>query len=196
MTFKFTAACALALAGLMTLPACASLKERNVRLEQSKAANPGPCPRAFALYEASRQVDIQGKESFENVGFTAEINEVRSLCRYVADSPISADVEIDMSFGRGPASAGATNTYNYFVAVTRKNIAVIEKQYFPVTVTFPPGVDVMATTERIEEIIIPRAKETTSGANFEIVVGYELTQEQKEFNEAGKRFRVSAGAPQ
>jgi len=99
-----------------------------------------------------------------------------------------------MSFGRGPVANGSTHTYNYFVAVTRKNIAVIEKQYFPVAITFPPGVDIMTKTERIDEIVIPRAKETTSGANFEIIVGYELTQAQKDFNEAGKRFRVSAGA--
>lgn len=194
MTFKLSTLCGLAIAAMMTLPACAGSEERAIRQEKSKAANPGPCPRAFALYEASRMVEINGAENFSSVGFTAEINEVRSLCRYFAESPIDADLQIDMSFGRGPMAQGATHTYNYFVAVTRKNVAVIEKQYFPVTITFPPGVDIMTKTEVIGSILIPRAKETTSGANFEIVVGYELTQAQKDFNEAGKRFRVSAGA--
>lgn len=194
MTFKLTAAAALAMVALMTLPSCAGNKERVLRQEQAKSANPGPCPRAFALYEASRMVEIKGSESFSNVGFTAEMNEVRSLCRYFGGSPISVDLEVDMAFGRGPMAQGATHTYNYFVAVTRKNIAVIEKEYFPVTVTFPPGVNVMQTTERLEGISIPRAKETTSGANFEVITGFEVTQAQKEFNEAGKRFRVSAGA--
>lgn len=193
MTLKLTALSALAIAAMMTLPACAGNAERVALREKSRAANPGPCPRAFALYEASRVVEINGAESFDNVGFTAEINEVRSLCRYFADSPIDAELEIDMSFGRGPMAGGDTHTYTYFVAVTRKNIAVIEKQYFPVTVTFPPGVDVMTKTETIGQVLIPRAKETTSGANFELIVGYELTEAQKAFNEAGKRFRVSAG---
>lgn len=194
MTFKLSAICAALLAATLVLPACSGMKERRELQVQSKSANPGPCPRAFAIYEASRMVQFDGSEAFDNVGFTAEINEVRSLCRYFGGSPIAADLEVDMSFGRGPAAQGQTHTYNYFVAVTRKNIAVIEKEYFPVTVTFPPGVDIMTKTERLEGITIPRAKETTSGANFEIITGYELTQAQKEFNEAGKRFRVSAGA--
>ena len=194
MTFKLSAICAIALAATLALPACSGMKERRELQVKSKAANPGPCPRAFAIYEASRMVQLSGPEAFANVGFTAEINEVRSLCRYFGGSPITADLEVDMSFGRGPAAQGQTHTYNYFVAVTRKNIAVIEKEYFPVTVTFPPGVDVMTKTERLDDITIPRAKETTSGANFEIITGFELTQAQKDFNQAGKRFRVSSGA--
>jgi len=155
--------------------------------------NPGPCPEAFALYEASRLVEFRGPESYDNVGFTAEINKVTSLCRYVGDSPISADLNMDIAFGRGPAATESSATYEYFVAVTRKNIDVIEKQTFPISITFPPGVDTVEATEAVGEIIIPRANETTSGANFEIIVGFELTPEQIAFNADGKRFRVSAG---
>ncbi len=155
--------------------------------------NPGPCPVAFALYEASRLVEFKGSESFDNVGFTAEINQVRSLCRYVGSQPIHSDLTLDIAFGRGPAASGRTATYQYFVAVTRKDIEVIEKKVFPIVVTFPEGIDVVELTEEVGEIIIPRADENTSGANFEIIVGFELTQEQIAFNADGKRFRVSAG---
>lgn len=162
---------------------------------QAREANPGPCPRAFSLYETSRVVEVKGEaETLANVGFTGEIEKVRSLCRYFGASPINADLELDMRFGRGPAAAQSTHTYYYFVAVTRKNVDVIEKEYFPVTVTFPPGVTQMSKTERIESIVIPRAKESTSGANFEIITGFDLTPDQYAFNEAGKRFRVSAGS--
>lgn len=155
--------------------------------------NPGPCPVAFSLYEASRLVELKGSESYANVGFTAEINKVRSLCRYVGNRPIHSDLTLDIAFGRGPAASGRTGTYQYFVAVTRKDIEVIEKKVFQIVVTFPQGVDVLELTEEIGEIIIPRANENTSGANFEIIVGFELTQEQIAFNADGKRFRVSAG---
>ena len=100
---------------------------------------------------------------------------------------------MDMDFGRGPAAEGSTHTYEYFVAVTRKNIAVIDKQVFPLTVTFPPGADRVSVTEKINRIVIPRAGENTSGVNFEIIVGFEVTPAQREFNAEGKRFRVSAG---
>ena len=122
-----------------------------------------------------------------------EIESVRSLCRYFADRPITADLTIDFSVGRGPAAQGETKTYDYFVAVTRKNIDVLEKAVLQKTVTFPAGQDRMRFTESIDKIIIPRANDTTSGENFEIVVGFVVTPTQREFNADGKRFRVSAG---
>ena len=179
------------IAGL-ALTGCRSTQEA-LSIGQAAERNPGPCPRAFSLYDAERIVEFKGAESFSNVGFTGEIGDIRSLCRYYGSRPIAADLEMDIEFGRGPAASGSTATYEYFVAVTRKNIAVIEKQVFPLTVTFPAGADRVSLTEKIAEISIPRANEDTSGVNFEIIVGFVITPEQREFNAAGKRFRVSAG---
>jgi len=185
------------IAGLVAttaLAGCRSTKEV-LNIGEAAEANPGPCPRAFALYDASRIVEFRGgQESFANVGFTGEFQKVRSLCRYYGATPIEGDLEMDISFGRGPAAEGqSTATYEYFVAVTRKNIGVINKQTFPIQVTFPAGADRVTLTERIDKIVIPRAKEGTSGENFEIIVGFELTEAQRAFNAEGKRFRVSAG---
>ena len=183
-----------AIVSFLTLAGCQSTKEV-LAIGEAGEANPGPCPRAFALYDASRLVEIRGDgaEKFGNVGFTGEIDNVRSFCRYYADRPITADLTIDFSLGRGPAATEDTVTYNYFVAATRKNIDVLEKSVFPLTVTFPPGEDRVRVTETIDEIVFPRANDTTSGQNFEIIVGFVVTPEQREFNADGKRFRVSAG---
>ena len=185
--------CLVAVIGLSltSLTACSSAKE--VFDTSADQKNAGPCPEAFALYETSRLVEFKGAESYANVGYTAEIENVRSLCRYIGEQPIEADIKMEIAFGRGPAAVGRTATYEYYVAVTRKNIDVINKQVFPISITFPEGVDVVRATETIGEIIIPRATEGTSGANFEIIVGFELTPEQVAFNADGKRFRVSAG---
>lgn len=181
---------ALALMAALALSGCKTAE----KLREADVRNPGPCPRAFSIYDASRIVDFRGEEeSFENVGFTAEMDKVRSLCRYVGGSPIDANLEIDMSLGRGPAASGDTAVYEYFVAVTRKNVQVIEKQVFPLQVTFPAGADRVRVTETIDKILIPRADETTSGENFEIIVGFVVTPEQRAFNADGKRFRMSAG---
>jgi len=182
-----------ALAATMAVGGCKSTAEI-LQVGQAGEANPGPCPRAFALYDASRIVEFKNeKESFANVGFTGEIGKVRSLCRYYGTQPIEGDLELDISFGRGPAATQATATYEYFVAVTRKNIDVINKRTFPIQVTFPAGEDRVSVTERVDKIIIPRATEGTSGENFEIIVGFELTPKQRAFNADGKRFRISAG---
>ncbi|MEP4053244.1 MAG: hypothetical protein ABJN22_13460 [Litorimonas sp.] len=193
MSMKTTLIGAAALS-ILALAGCRSTKEV-LAIGAAAEANPGPCPRAFSLYDASRIVEMRGdgSEKFGNVGFTGEVDAVRSLCRYYADRPIVADLTIDFSLGRGPAASGETVTYNYFVAATRKNIDVLEKSVFPLTVTFPAGQDRMRVTETIDEIIFPRANDTTSGENFEIVVGFVVTPEQRAFNADGKRFRVSAG---
>lgn len=193
MSIKTTLIGATALS-LLALAGCRSTQEV-LAIGEAAEANPGPCPRAFAIYDASRIVEIggDGAEKFGNVGFTGEIDKVRSLCRYYADRPISADLEIDFSLGRGPLASGETKTYNYFVAATRKNIDVLEKVVVPMTVTFPAGQDRVRVTETIDEIVIPRANDTTSGENFEIIVGFVVTPEQRAFNADGKRFRVSAG---
>lgn len=179
---------------VLALAGCRSTKDA-LRIGEASERNPGPCPRAFALYDASRIVEIRGdgSERFSNVGFTGEIDSVRSLCRYFADRPINGDLTVEFSLGRGPAASSATATYEYFVAVTRKNIDVLEKEIYPLTVTFPEGVDRVTVTEEIDRILIPRANDTTSGENFEIVVGFVVTPEQRAFNRDGKRFRVSAG---
>ena len=193
MSMKTTLIGAVTLS-LLALAGCRSTQEI-LAIGEAGEANPGPCPRAFAIFDASRMVEIagDGAESFRNVGFTGEIDNVRSLCRYFADRPILADLSMDFSLGRGPAAAGDTFTYNYFVAATRKNLEVMAKEVYPLTVTFPEGQDRVRVTEKISEIRIPRANDTTSGENFEIVVGFVVTPEQRAFNADGKRFRVSAG---
>lgn len=183
---------ATALVALVALSGCRTTKEA-LQIGDAAEKNPGPCPRAFSLYDAQRIVEFKGTEKFANVGFTGEIGKMRSLCRYYGEQPIIADLEIDMEFGRGPQAEGDTATYEYFVAVTRKNVAVIHKEVFPVTVRFPEGQDRVSRTEKLDKITIPRAGENTSGVNFEIVVGFVVTDAQREFNAAGKRFRVSAG---
>ena len=184
---------AAAFMSLLAISGCRSTQEV-FKIGEAGERNPGPCPRAFSLYDASRVVEIKGAETFANVGFTGEMGKIRSLCRYYGEQPIIADMEIQMDFGRGPAAEGDSHVYEYFVAVTRKNIGVIHKEVFPLRVTFPAGADRVSVTEEIDRIVIPRAGENTSGINFEIITGFVVTPEQREFNAAGKRFRVSVGS--
>jgi hypothetical protein len=158
--------------------------------------NVGPCPLLGALYESSRQVAFADptQERYANIANTGEIEGVRGLCRYVDADPITMSIEIDMAFGRGPAATSNRHTYRYWVAVARRGRAPIEKQYFDVEVRFPNDELVVRQTEEIESIVIPRATPETSGENFEILVGFDLTPEQLAFNRAGKRFRVNAGS--
>lgn len=188
---RFALRSALAVAALSSLGACSTVGK-----VFSDEENVGPCPNAFALYEASRLVTFggDGSEAYDNVSYTAEIQNVTTLCRYYGDNPIDADIELEIGFGRGPAAESRRHAYRYWVAVTRRDIAVIEKRDLEINVSFPRGEDRVYQRERIKNISIPRAGEDTSGANFEIIVGFDLTPEQLAFNRDGKRFTVDAAA--
>lgn len=179
-------ALALALiAAAAGLAGCASSKERRAARE----ANPAPCPNIIVLSDADRLVEFEGEAALENVAYSAEITNVALNCRYFADKPIDASVDIAFAFGKGPKAADNAHEFKYFVAVTRTNVEVIEKAVFSIPVKFDSDKSVRLANEKIKEIIIPRASESTSGTNFEVVVGLVLTPQQAIYNRSGKSLK-------
>lgn len=157
--------------------------------------NAGPCPFVKVLYDAGRYVEFKdNREASAAVGYSGEIQGVSAGCSYKDDEPIRVQMEILFELGKGPQAQGSQKTYRYWVAVTKRNDAVLTKQYFDLPVTFEQGQDRIYATEEIGEIVIPRATLTTSGANFEVLVGFDVTPQMAAFNREGKRFRVNAAA--
>ncbi len=180
-------ALALALfAAMLAGSACSSSEKAKAARER----NPAPCPNVVVLEDAARAVVFDGDDqALENVAYTAEITNVALACRYFADEPIDASVEIDLAFGRGPKGLGEELDFTYFVAVTRKDLEVIEKAEYVIPVDFGKKGRIERVSQEIDKIIIPRASEKTSGTNFEIVVGLALTPDQARFNRSGKSLK-------
>ena len=157
--------------------------------------NAGPCPFVKVLYDAGRYVELKdNKEAAGAVGWTGEIQNVRSVCQYKGADPIRVSVALNFQLGRGPQAQGETKTYRYWVAVTTRNATVINKQEFALPVRFTPGQDRMSYTDTLSDIVIPRADAKVSGVNFEVLVGFDVTPQMADFNREGKRFRVNSGA--
>ncbi|WP_300380134.1 hypothetical protein [Henriciella sp.] len=177
-------------AGLM-LASCGS---NSVSRALDSRQNAGPCPPASILYDASRVVELDGAgQDYNNITYTGEMTDVEMFCRYVDDQPLRASIEIDFAFGKGPQATANQHQYTYWVAVTRRSSKVLAKQYFSVDANFADG-KVDGRTEVVEDIVIPRLDSTISGANFEVVVGFDLTDEQLTFNREGRRYRLDAGS--
>jgi hypothetical protein len=156
--------------------------------------NAGPCPYVKVLYDAGRYVEFKdGREASNAVAYTGEIQGISAGCQYKDDEPIKVTMEVLFELGRGPQAQASTKNYRYWVAVTKRNDAVMAKQYFDLPVTFAAGQDRVYATDKIGQVTIPRATATTSGANFEILVGFDVTPEMAAFNRDGKRFRLNAG---
>lgn len=165
-------------------------RPRLAPLRSSAAA--GPCPYVKILYDAARYVELTGDQvSAQNVGFTGEIEGLAANCAYQGDEPITVDTNILFNFGRGPQAQGDARTYRYWIAVTERNSAILAKEYFDLPVNFEGQQTASATEERT--IVIPRSSAQISGANFEILVGFDVTPQMAEFNASGSRFRVNAG---
>jgi hypothetical protein len=157
-----------------------------------RRANAGPCPFVKILYDGARYVELaDGRATASNVGFTGEIEGLRSDCTYRDDQPITVDMNLLFNLGRGPRADGDARNYRYWIAVTERNRAILSKEYFDLPVAFE-GSD-RATTTAEHTIVIPRASATTSGDNFEVLVGFDVTPEMAEFNRSGSRFRIQAG---
>ena len=159
-------------------------------LRRSAAA--GPCPYVKILYDAARYVELTGdRVSSSNVAFTGEIEGLTSDCAYQGDDPITVQTRVLFNLGRGPEAEGDARTYRYWIAVTERNKAVLAKEYFDLPVDFD-GAETTSVTQD-QTIVIPRAAATTSGDNFEVLVGFDVTPQMAEFNRTGSRFRVNAG---
>jgi hypothetical protein len=155
----------------------------------------GPCPYVKVLYDAARYQEFKdSKLAATSVGFTGEIIGVRANCQYKSGEPINVQVAIDFALGRGPMAGGSSKDYRYWVAVTERNAMVIAKEDFSIRGEFPAGTDRVLVTDKLEGITIPRATNTTSGANFEVLIGFDVTPEMAAFNREGKRFRANATA--
>lgn len=175
---------------------------------EADTPNAGPCPPVRILNEASRFVEISGQERFENVGFTGEINGTDSSCRYIGDDPITVRFTLDLALGKGPRAAGTSRDIVYWVAVTQVvrgtdpttgepvtvDVGPLVRERFTYRAEFPDGQTRIERETPVTTVTIPRARETVSGANFEVIVGFELTEDQLAFNRAGKRFRIDASA--
>jgi hypothetical protein len=165
---------------------------KNLSLPQLR--NAGPCPYVKVLYDAARYVELKDNQAATSaVGFTGEIDNMASACEYKNAEPIRVQARLLMAFGRGPSAGSDHKTYRYWVAVTDRNRAILAKQYFDLPVTFAPGQDRLERTEDVTGIVIPRNDIKVSGANFEVLIGFDVTPEMATFNREGERFRVNAG---
>lgn len=154
--------------------------------------NAGPCPFVKILYDAARFVELEGgRAAAANVGYTGEIEGVTAGCSYHGDEPITVQMNVLFNLGRGPQATGDQRTYRYWIAVTERNSAVLAKEYFDLPVSFEGSATASVTEE--QSVLIPRATPETSGGNFEVLIGFDVTPEMAEFNRTGSRFRMTAG---
>lgn len=172
------AAAAGALAALIFLGACAGLQD-------DPFAKPpvGPCPSVLILRDAATAVVFRpgGTADPADVAYRLELAPVKSICRYNGDdTEIEVDVEIEVTALSGPAATGGKLAIPYFVAVIAPGDRILAKGSFEVGLRFGQGQARATARQRTKRKIVPGAELT--GADFEVLMGLQLTPEQLDYN--------------
>ena len=149
--------------------------------------DPRVCPRVSILNEAARVAvyrDGPGRDLIDVV-HEGQIADVRWSCVYSAER-VRVLVTISILAQRGPAATKPEAEFDYFVAVTRAADEILGKEIFRSQVAFPEGRTQTGVFEEIEQIIpLP---DQNAGPDYEVVVGFQLTEDQLRHNRKRRRF--------
>jgi hypothetical protein len=150
-----------------------------------------PCPGVSILGDASEiTLFAQGRgQDLTDVAYRASIERVASNCDYTrAGDTVTSTVAVRLVATRGPAAQSSEETFVFFVAVVDKDQKILARERFDSTFTFQANQRQAAAIEEIEQILPIRAD--LRGIDYEILVGFELTPEQLEFNRQERQRRT------
>lgn len=139
------------------------------------------CPRVQVIGDLGRLVQFApgAARNPGDVAYVASIDSVRSHCVYDAGG-VTVDMTVALGAERGPAGTRLPDVdVTYFVAITDPSRSIIAKQPFTSRIAFsgPRG----ASSEDLEQRIPVGAH--ASAGDYAIILGFQLTPEQVDFNE-------------
>jgi hypothetical protein len=191
---------------ILTLPACAnveqtvtdayySIREMGVSdVSDSVQGKPlsqrlvdkGACPAVEIVEDLDMFYDFGGQPpSTNNLVSSAALSQ-QNACAYGPKS-VTVDIRLAFSGAIGPGGRAQSQdepffSYPYFVAIMGPGGAILAKEVFAVSLTYPPGANQETHLENLRQIIPIRNQE--SGASHKVVVGFQLTNEQLAYNRA------------
>jgi hypothetical protein len=162
------------------LAACSSLSMIGLG-DDEEEENVQLCPAASILGNAERVAQFKqgaGRDLID-VMFQAEIGKLNMTCRYLKGRVVT-DISFELIAERGPAARNRTGEFDYFVAISDPKGRVLAKENFHSKIAFAENRRRAGILEEIEQSI-PLRKDEDGGA-YEILVGFQLTEDQMKFN--------------
>jgi hypothetical protein len=172
----------LTLAASLALAGCASLNPFGSS-DKEGGTTQLPCPQVGVLGETDHMTLLRGAGAdLTDIVARAEMGKVVSQCTYnTNDSTITVDLAFDGVAELGPAATSRDLTFNAFVAVTRRFETLDKKQIYQIPVSFPAGQRQVRFVKTVDGTVLPYGG-TADGRIYQILVGFQLTAEQLEYN--------------
>jgi hypothetical protein len=141
-----------------------------------------PCPTASILADASAITLFAGTgQDLTDVAYRASIDQVGRACVYDrGGESVTSTTSVRLVATRGPTAQVSEASFVFFVAVVDGEQTILARERFESTFTFQANQRQAAAIEEIEQLIPIRSG--LRGIDYEILVGFELTPEQLEFN--------------
>jgi hypothetical protein len=162
-----------------------------------KEPPPGPCARAMILADAEQITyfrDGPGRDILD-VSYSGRLNRVFADCQYDMNKDRTGVMEVRVYVAidaeRGPANSDRIAPYRYFVTLVDANREPVAKNVFDLTAQFPGNVTRMVLTDDTVEMKVPIAA-GQSGKDFTILVGFQLSESQLEYNRRARIEREHA----
>jgi hypothetical protein len=128
---------------------------------------PPPCPQVSIIGDGSTVTKFREGTGRDLTDVTAQAQ--------IVDVAVACDYD-----RRGVADRSRVAEFDYFVAVADPQRNILAKEVFRVGFRFPQNEQRVGTVEEIEPRIPLKAR--TDGVDYQIVVGFQLTPEEIEWN--------------
>jgi hypothetical protein len=157
--------------------------------EKLVADNPPICPQVAIMREIDTWRDYgREKPTPDQLIAAAHMTKIAGTCsyHYDKDKPQGIDIkfELDMEAMRGPRLGGLHATVPFFVAVVDPDGTILDKNRLTTDIGFSSDEHTAGTSENLH-VFIPLAKAAqTTGPDYRVLAGFQLTQEQ--YDEATK----------
>jgi hypothetical protein len=142
-----------------------------------------PCPKVALLADAAHLTvyrDGPGRD-LTDIKYEADLGRIAGQCVYrKKNTQVTVEMKLQINAKRGPADRDRIADLGYFVAILDGQANVLARQEFQSQIEFPLDQTQVATLEELEQII--PLKKDQPGSDFDVLVGFQLTQEQLQRN--------------
>lgn len=149
----------------------------------------GNCPAVKVADELSALSEFSSGEfsntpADQDLVSRVRVADLKSTCSYGPKS-VTVDLAVTLEGTLGPAGrpvSGGKSYYSYpfFIAVSQPGGKILAKEVFAAPMTYPAGQMRQTYTEKLRQIIPVRNQ--GRGARYQVLVGFQLTDEQLAYN--------------